>query len=1058
MVDNNNQNKKEKTPQEIARELFSEINFFIENRLDLDPDEEENPKETKNVLGKAMDYLKKMGPRGSMLKGISKDRAEELRNGLIDIIHDCRKKLKMAIALPSFIDSITSPTPHQEPKTAEEIRAQIRSRFKAEPPSTAQTENPNSDAKDGEPNNNGDTDREESTTSFQGFGFNNPLLEANDDFDKTEGPQPEQITKSPEPSEQKTEDTEEPKPLPQDPDYDASFLDELLKDIAEEDYKYPESTQNTDWEKYINKRDEETEKEAAFQEILNKIIKQRLRKEVDEELEKDLSEKIKNKGFLGRVIFSSATKARNLTGAESTRRYKDKKIELELNPESVERLFQEGEYEALREIFANSEEASLEQFGKITTNKTSFQKFIDSKPVKSVLEKRVVGDLTVGLLIASTALVLGKRSTRLTLASLGVPLGGAVVGGAFGYLKARAKAESSEYNAKSWAKELNQKIDQISERYIDDPETAQAEISKLIRSQEIAIAETKKVRGNESDALALTYELRRSKKKVLSMFAKEEESLISADKKFNFIFQEISKRNEEDGQGTLDSEARDLFEKIVSEKTMTVAHKSFRGAFAGATLGGLAGSIGYLSQHAHELFASGFSTQIAHAEPLPGVSEHYHAISATDKADFQSIDQPPAGHDSEETIKKASVAMKNLKDSAHYHSIESTKEHIENSNFITVAEKGDGTIHLARKAMHDFILNNADLGGHDYDNLSAGQMAYASELLSKSVNEEGLWIASSGEKFTFSGEDIAKAIAKAKEMSPDEVDKWDKIYEGFSQTRRSVFDFSSGKYISDDNDYVGEYIKNKGATWAGSAIEEHRGDLMEPVTHHVVAISSETADNIHDVASSASDLTDAVSSPSGFDGNLVDQIRPATSLDGMIDKGDATDIEDLTSQIKQADELHVTPPSQEDLTNQIRPPLETSENIQSSADLGESFASNSAPDIYQPLEELEKAFPDDKTTFAKKLLENILNTKEIAVPGVIDRTDNLSLARYAKDLGIGNVYIGEIPDLIKDGDIDAARGLASRISKALEMQGVPREYLQKQFLAKVETQIIDNIA
>ncbi|MBI1974955.1 MAG: hypothetical protein HYS57_01185, partial [Parcubacteria group bacterium] len=144
--------------------------------------------------------------------------------------------------------------------------------------------------------------------------------------------------------------------------------------------------------------------------------------------------------------------------------------------------------------------------------------------------------------------------------------------------------------------------------------------------------------------------------------------------------------------------------------------------------------------------------------------------------------------------------------------------------FSITAEKGEGLTHIARKLVHDFLVEQKDLGGEA--GLSKAQIVYAEDLLRRQL--EGT--VEPGETFQIGGAQIAGVVERAKNLTELQVKnietRWVPRIDG--STWKKILDYSTN-YGKENNvsDAVIQRAKEAATAKAQAAAEEAGRALSE---------------------------------------------------------------------------------------------------------------------------------------------------------------------------------------------------------------------------------------
>jgi len=560
-----------------------------------------------------------------------------------------------------------------------------------------------------------------------------------------------------------------------------------------------------------------SEKSEEAEKMIKKIEKQRLEEAVEEKIKGKISaeaekrmERAKSKNkVVNRVQRSLASftvgitlglklKTQNLFNIGEIKKVREE-IKEQIEKQEDEVLEKQKEY--IRDLFQDivsdpdykdlkiKERDTLKQ---ILENRGLATKFFENPNLRKYLDHPIIGNLTVGVLLAGSSALVTKSLFRVgvktAFAAWGFGVTGGIAGGFMNGFKEYKRVQTEEYNAKKWAEELG--------GYDLKTEEGKINLAAHLKILEQKITETKYIKGNESSALALMYAMR--EKKLDLMRSERNEGAAAIGKKaFDQLTEEIENRNKVDDETPLlTGRGKEIFDRLMAEKKEKIWEGAYKGAVKGAIIGGIAGLIVGHFQHAHEVVSSGGKASETAAAASPKLHETAAALACQNK--------------------------------------ESMHQFLDTRNFVETANSGDGTIELARKAMHDYLINQNGIDAK-MQGLTKGQFMLASEKLSRIVNQGNhYWISRPGEAFTFKGEDIDRIISQVKGMRPDQLRYFETHV---SDKTWNIYDIAKNHQIigGENNNFAHELLSAKSnAQW--QTILDHNnpeihGDLMEPIHH-----------------------------------------------------------------------------------------------------------------------------------------------------------------------------------------------------------------------------------
>lgn len=246
----------------------------------------------------------------------------------------------------------------------------------------------------------------------------------------------------------------------------------------------------------------------------------------------------------------------------------------------------------------------------------------------------------------------------------------------------------------------------------------------------------------------------------------------------------------------LSGEKQKLYEELKREQRIKSVRwgQVMKGVGKGALIGAVGGVVGgYLAHLAEGYFAP--------AELKEAAKEAKALLGETLKEEVHTAAADAYG----KTLEK---------------SLEAGLETLKEKSFSVSIEKGDGFTRIARKLIHDYVVQSQTLG--ENLKLDKAQFIYAEDTLSKTL-EHGDEVIQPGYSFTTDGEAIAKAIERAKNLSEIQLKN---LEENFvpkiaEKTWQEITDY--GSVYNEGNNVAGEIIasaREKSAEAAQKIVKE----------------------------------------------------------------------------------------------------------------------------------------------------------------------------------------------------------------------------------------------
>ncbi|MDP3762539.1 MAG: hypothetical protein Q8Q97_00510, partial [bacterium] len=270
---------------------------------------------------------------------------------------------------------------------------------------------------------------------------------------------------------------------------------------------------------------------------------------------------------------------------------------------------------------------------------------------------------------------------------------------------------------------------------------------------------------------------------------------------------EMIRREEE---GTLIAEftkpKQKLYEELKNELKLESVRKKevMKGILTGAVVGGLGGAVGgYLSSFISDYFI-GSGVRESLREELLGAGRGAKEAGKVVTAEVLGAKIDAASSEVyQKTYEKALAA-----------GINGLKE----QTFTASAEKGEGLTHVARKLIHDYIVQEKVLG--EFPDLAKSQLVYAEDSLRRMFEEGAV---SSGDAFTADGKDIADIIAGAQNLSETQLQNLDKEWVPMisENTWEKILDYGEPhNAVNNFSESIINDVKGQAASAARTAAEE----------------------------------------------------------------------------------------------------------------------------------------------------------------------------------------------------------------------------------------------
>lgn len=110
--------------------------------------------------------------------------------------------------------------------------------------------------------------------------------------------------------------------------------------------------------------------------------------------------------------------------------------------------------------------------------------------------------------------------------------------------------------------------------------------------------------------------------------------------------------------------------------------------------------------------------------------------------------------------------------------LEEGRQQLLQENFTGEAERGDGWTHLARKAVHDYLVNLRELSPESAPDLNMEQLVHIEDTIVKEQLRSGASeLIHPGQRLELRGEHIQSLIAKAQGLSPEKIQNIGKVLE-----------------------------------------------------------------------------------------------------------------------------------------------------------------------------------------------------------------------------------------------------------------------------------------
>ena len=320
---------------------------------------------------------------------------------------------------------------------------------------------------------------------------------------------------------------------------------------------------------------------------------------------------------------------------------------------------------------------------------------------------------------------LGLRETFGGGFGMGIAIGaaaGAAAEGAKAYLAERRKVDVKDI------------LRQLAET--NDPIQGAA---MLVKAKQ-AYAEAR-ISGNPQDVTWLANELREIE--LIQKLAVEEAKDETEKDKLLRIFA-LADETRRDRPATTDRETLDLLKKINFERGPVDRARVAKAMLRGAVTGAIGGAVGAA---AAEWIADHIS---------PGSHAATEAVSYASRASDTAVV-------AEEATARATVRQVEIGAKITRETFAEANRDLPAKTFAVAAEKGEGFTHLARKAIHDYLTNQAKLSGLSAD-IPPERLVYAEDYLQRKIASAAEHAPVLGENFRISGGEIAEAVARSQNL------------------------------------------------------------------------------------------------------------------------------------------------------------------------------------------------------------------------------------------------------------------------------------------------------
>lgn len=394
----------------------------------------------------------------------------------------------------------------------------------------------------------------------------------------------------------------------------------------------------------------------------------------------------------------------------------------EAEPQKISRVVAEEIKKSLEEQIAALPPEDRARFEAIVNNRNLLDKTI-GRAVDFAREKLagkklwgVPLDFTSSFLGTMGARIMLRKSIRSVISLSGWQMG-AAVGGAFRGLREWRQGVREQYSAASWAEELEGKEGL-------DLANAHTALRQAI--------EEAKVKGHQEEALGLVLKLRDIETKLRSAgLVREAASPASA------LHEVLGIRQDMQAGGTdLGEERGKLYKDMLNRRRRAVAWKVAKGALVGAAIGA---GAGYLGELAGKALAEHFDWGRPSVEGGAGVSAQLARDSREHLVELQKLAM-------REAIQKGAMELP-----LHEFSIS--------------AQAGEGLTNIARDFLHDYLAQQHELNPGMHWEFSREQLIYAEDFLRRQLEDH----VQTGNLYQLKGEQIAEALARAHELSPEEL-------------------------------------------------------------------------------------------------------------------------------------------------------------------------------------------------------------------------------------------------------------------------------------------------
>lgn len=330
-----------------------------------------------------------------------------------------------------------------------------------------------------------------------------------------------------------------------------------------------------------------------------------------------------------------------------------------------------------------------------------------------------------------------------------------------------------------------------------------------------------RVAGSEEELSILTDELRAAR-----LFTDEEIEKLHADRNVSDdklkILGIISAAEKVRKSIPKTSELRKDAEKFIEEVNFElkkvdrkkVATAVVKGAVAGVVGGAIASAVAdWLHVPSHGIFGHGVSPKGGGlpevAPPKLAMPQPIHVPSTEEAFRHQDI-----------FIRKAEAASAATKEA-----LEKAQSEILERKFGAVVEKGEGATHVARKIIHDYLVNEQKLNPDSFEMPSLEQLVYMEDTLKSPVSkiaEKGFHI---GDHLDLTGENLGKVYQKAMNFKSQQLSNLKELLQESAHriSSKNVEMMTNLDDIRDSgNNFYGDVIKEaqEAAAKAAAQIQE----------------------------------------------------------------------------------------------------------------------------------------------------------------------------------------------------------------------------------------------